>query len=1342
MEVFVSGFIKMSNSEETELSFVTKLTSKDTFQLWDFEMQILYKAKQLWEVVHGDDILANHGRDEKAIKAWNAKDAKAQYYIVRTLDKMVKGHILSCTTSKEMYDTLKSVYRRDTGQIKQQLLLDFHGYNFDKTKDMMSNLSLIRNIAFKLKQLKIEVSDDMVMAKILYTLPDQYHAFISAWESTPAVDKTIENLISRLCTEEEYRQTEKQDQPGATFSANSTKSSNGNVKGKNKYFKRIVCHKCGAEGHIKPRCPHEKYCLTCNRDNHNKDECFKKNAVKSQTTIGKFPTCIHCKRSNHAENNCWFKSNNSKPKPVFLTETQETTHESHFVNTEDNSIWIVDSGCTSHMSNDSDGLKSVRSSDLRIRSAKKGEDMIAQSMGNLETEKVSLTNVSYVPQLSRNLMSVSSITKNGGEVLFKKGEVLVFKNNEVVLNGSQTNSGLYQVNVGKIKEALFTETNPEEWHKLMGHISYGYLKKLPDLCEGVPQSLKKCVNKACDVCCAAKMCRKPFNTVRHRATHPLQIIHTDLCGSIEPPTCYGEKYFLTVVDDFTHFVQVYLLKTKNVAEDKLMQCIQENENQHNLRVWKIRVDNGGEFRSKRFKTWCQQKGIRLEYTIPHTSQLNGTAERMNRSIAEKMRALLYEAKLHEEMWGTAAEMAAYLLNRSPSSTVPKTPAEMWFGRKQDLSRLKLYGAKVGTKVLGHLKKIDCRGNVGGIMIGYTENGYRIWDPERRTIYRSHDVEDFGIPQERKRIPKITIDDLDESKEENSENQNENDKGDSSDEPEDPTDEKEENQNDSNVEEPDGEEQHIIGEQPVMRPQRHRQIPKYLQDCELDLENLLTEETPVTYEDCMKSPDKLEWIKAIEEEKQCLANNKTWTLVDPALAVGKEVITSRWIFRKKEDGRFRARLVARGCQQQTGKLDYEDIYTSVVQSNTLRLLLAVAASENLEIATFDIKSAFLYGTLKQEIYMKLPEDFKTGKKICHLKKSLYGLKQAPQQWFTRLTDFLKTENMVPLNTDQCVFKPLNKNKKLFVAVHVDDGLIIGEDLKQIQNLMTKLNKQFDMTINYNPKNYLGMQISQTEDGIFLSQARYAQEVVESFDMSNSKPVKTPISNQEKRENLKTDISGFPYQEAIGKLLYLACKTRPDLSFAVNYASRHINDCTTQDVANIKRTLRYLNATKEDGIFFSKQKDSILQVFTDSDHAGDRNDSKSTTGYTICFAGAPIAWVSRKQTGVAQSSTEAEYVAAATCCRETKFVKTVLEELLSRKFKVDFYVDNQSCIKMIKSGQLTKKCVFIDVKFHYVKDEYKKGWFTLNYCPTDQQVADIFTKPLSPEKFLILKKKLMP
>ena len=371
-------------------------------------------------------------------------------------------------------------------------------------------------------------------------------------------------------------------------------------------------------------------------------------------------------------------------------------------------------------------------------------------------------------------------------------------------------------------------------------------------------------------------------------------------------------------------------------------------------------------------------------------------------------------------------------------------------------------------------------------------------------------------------------------------------------------------------------------------------------------------------------------------------------------------------------------------------------------------------------------------------MRLPEDFETKGKICKLRKALYGLKQAPQQWFRRLTVFLKSEGLIQLKTDQCVFK--STNSKLFVGIHVDDGLVVGIKSEMLK-LMNKMKKIFETKVNENPDIYLDVEIKRSAEGIHIHQGKYVDHVINLYNMEASRSTTTPIAQQD-NNNLKPVKTVFPYQEAIGSLLYLSCKTRPDICYAVNYASRFCKQPMQQDVVNIKRTIRYLKGTKEEGIMYSnKGEKHTLYVYCDSDHGGDRVDSKSTSGFMIYYGNGPIAWCSKKQSCVAQHSTEAEYIAAAQCCQQMKHVKSILEEMLYTKIDVKLFVDNTSCIKMIKANQLTRKCIYINVKYHLVKDEFNKGWFKINYCSTKENIADVLTKPLLPAQFQVLKTKFM-
>ena len=240
-------------------------------------------------------------------------------------------------------------------------------------------------------------------------------------------------------------------------------------------------------------------------------------------------------------------------------------------------------------------------------------------------------------------------------------------------------------------------------------------------------------------------------------------------------------------------------------------------------------------------------------------------------------------------------------------------------------------------------------------------------------------------------------------------------------------------------------------------------PKKFDDYEI-YHSYVEEEIP-TYEKCHSDPL---WKTAIEEEKRALMKNNVWELTDYETAKGKEILSSRWILKIKEDGRYKARLVVRGCQQR-GEIDYQERYSPVVDTTNLRMMFAIAANNKMHIKTFDVKTAFLNGTLEQDIYMKVPEGFEGKNKVCRLKKALYGLKQAPLRWFKRLTTFLKQENIIQLKSDRCIFK--TEDNSIVMAIHVDDGIIMGKDLEQISLLITKLKETFEVIVNDNPKTYI-------------------------------------------------------------------------------------------------------------------------------------------------------------------------------------------------------------------------------------------------------------------------------
>lgn len=244
------------------------------------------------------------------------------------------------------------------------------------------------------------------------------------------------------------------------------------------------------------------------------------------------------------------------------------------------------------------------------------------------------------------------------------------------------------------------------------------------------------------MCLSGKQARQPFGSGEgQRSSRILELVHSDVSGPYTPGTYDRKRFFVTFIDDFSHFTVVYLLKSK----DEVLECFQEYNAKFTahfgVKIARIRCDNGGEYTSKAFRTFCRGEGISMEFTAPYTPQQNGVAERMNRTLLDKARSMVFDAGLPKSLWGEAVLTAAYLSNRSPSSAldVQKTPYEVWYNRKPDIDNLRVFGAFAHT----HVPK-QCRGKLDprsekNYMVGYASNGYRIWDPRRRKVFVSRDV---------------------------------------------------------------------------------------------------------------------------------------------------------------------------------------------------------------------------------------------------------------------------------------------------------------------------------------------------------------------------------------------------------------------------------------------------------------------------------------------------------------------------------------------------------------------------------------------------------------------------
>ncbi|PWA44879.1 hypothetical protein CTI12_AA522760 [Artemisia annua] len=456
--------------------------------------------------------------------------------------------------------------------------------------------------------------------------------------------------------------------------------------------------------------------------------------------------------------------------------------------------------------------------------------------------------------------------------------------------------------------------------------------------------------------------------------------------------------------------------------------------------------------------------------------------------------------------------------------------------------------------------------------------------------------------------------------------------------------------------------------------------------------------PKTVKEAMKHPS---WVHAMHDELEQFDKNDVMTLVE--CPQGVYVIGMKWVFKNKTDEngivvKNKARLVAKGYNQQEG-IDYEETFAPVVRMEAIRIFLAYASYMNFKVYQMDVKSAFLNGKLKEEVYVQQPpgfESYEFPNHVCKLDKALYGLKQAPRAWYDTLSAFLI------------------QNK--FVRGLIDNTLFIYRTKEDVI-------------------------LVQTDQGISISQEKYIKNTLKKYDLSDCASVKTPMVPP---NNLGPDLTGKSVNQTmfrgmIGSLMYLLA-TRPDIQFAVCLCARYQSDPKESHLTAVKRILRYLKGTSNLGLYYPKCSGFDLKGYTDSDYAGCNMDRKSTSGSCQFLGGKLVCWSTKKQQSVAMSSAEAEYVAAASCCANVLWMKSQLSDYGIHYKSVPIFCDNTSAIAISNNPVLHQRTKHIDIRYHFIRDHIMNGEIELHFIPTKYQLADIFTKPLDEPTFTRLKAEL--
>ncbi|GJZ79811.1 retrovirus-related pol polyprotein from transposon TNT 1-94 [Tanacetum coccineum] len=850
------------------------------------------------------------------------------------------------------------------------------------------------------------------------------------------------------------------------------------------------------------------------------------------------------------------------------------------------------------------------------------------------------------------------------------------------------------------------------------------------LVRGLPK-LKFEKDHLCSACALGKITKKSH---KHKSEdtnqEKLYLLHMDLCGPMRVTSVNGNKYILVIVDDFSRFTWVKCLRSKDEAPAFIINLLKMIQVRLKETVHRIRTDNGTEFVNQTLHEYYEKVGISHETYVARSSQQNGFVERRN---------------------------PCYTQNRSMiRRRHGKTPYELLHNKPRDLSYLHVFGALCyPTNDSENLSKLQPKADIG-IFIGYapTKKAFQIYNKRTRRIIETihvdfdeltamasehnssgpvlHDMTPATISSGLVQTPSSSTPFVPPSRSD----------WDTLFQP--MFDELFNPPPNVDLQAPEviALISEVVAPEPVVttglpssttvdqdapccsNSQTTPETPTISRDAEEENHDLTTAHIPVstqlqlheqalfcyydafltsvepnTYKDALSQAC---WIEAMQEELHEFERLEVWELVPPpdkAL-----VVTLKWIYMVKLDElrgilKNKARLVARGYRQEEG-IDFEESFSSVARLEAIRIFLAYAAHMNMVVYQMDVKTTFLNGNLREEVYVSQPYGFvdpDIPNYVYKLKKALYGLKQAPRAWYDMLSSFLISQD--------------------FSKGSVDPTLFIRREGTEL------------LLISQNPR------------GIFINQSKYALESLNKYGFESCNLVDTPMVEKSK---LDEDTEGKPvdpshYRGMIGTLLYLTA-SKPDLQFAICMCARYQARPTEKHLNAVKRIFRYLKRTVNRGLWYTKDSSIALIAYEDADHAGCQDTRRSTSSIMQFLGDRLVSWSSKRQKSPVISSTEAEYIALSGCCAQVLWTRSQLTNYGLGFNKIPMYYDNKSAISLCCNNVQHSRSKHIDIRYHFIKENVENEVIELYFVNTEYQLANIFTKALCRERIEFLTDKL--